>query len=390
MGRVYAVASGKGGVGKTATVANLGAALAGGGYDVVVVDTDLGMGNLGSALGVDPQEAGAHPDAAGASHPAGATIHDVLAGTASTADAVYEGADGVAVVPGSADLDAFGRADPAGLRAVVGALDDYDYVLLDTSAGLSNDSVIPLGVADEVLLVATPDRHALVDTEKTREVAGRLDSPVAGLVLTRVEGDVDAPLLDVVETEVRGRIPEDPEMRAAISAGEPAVVRTPRSPAALAYRRLAADLFDAELAPEDVDPAPAGDEGPPETSGGVETTETEVEASEVETTETEVEASEVETTETAESEVEPGGAEGEPETEPTEPPIIQDAEGGDHIELAGDADAVDEPSADEPADVAAGHETSDERTAADDGESGASRDEEAEEERGGFLKWLLG
>ncbi|MFD1595558.1 AAA family ATPase, partial [Haloplanus litoreus] len=53
MGRVYAVASGKGGVGKTTTVANLGAVLAEAGHETVLVDVDLGMGNLAGALGID-------------------------------------------------------------------------------------------------------------------------------------------------------------------------------------------------------------------------------------------------------------------------------------------------------------------------------------------------
>ena len=147
MGRVYAVASGKGGVGKTTTVANLGTALATAGHDVAVVDCDLAMANLGPALGVDRT---------------GTTLHDVLAGTAPLDAAVHEGPRGLAVVPGATDLAAFARADPDRLSSVLATLRErHDFVLVDTGAGLNTDNVAPLSVADAVLLVSTPDRPAL-------------------------------------------------------------------------------------------------------------------------------------------------------------------------------------------------------------------------------------
>jgi septum site-determining protein MinD len=124
--RVYAVASGKGGVGKTTTVANLGAALAAGGHETVVVDADLGMGNLAGVLGVDPGD--------------GPTVHDVLAGRVTADDAVREGPVGLSVLPASDDLDDFGAATPSNLTTLLDGL-DAETVLVDTSAGLSHDSV---------------------------------------------------------------------------------------------------------------------------------------------------------------------------------------------------------------------------------------------------------
>jgi septum site-determining protein MinD len=234
--RVYAVASGKGGVGKTTTVANLGAVLAAGGHETVVVDADLGMGNLAGSLGVDADE--------------GLTVHDVLAGASMAADARREGPVGLSVLPASDDLDDFGVANPSNLATLLDAL-DADVVLVDTSAGLSHDSVEPLRVVDEVLLVSTPERGALGDTAKTRDVAGRFETPVAGAVVTRTtpETDLNA-VADRLGVPIRGSIPDDPAVSAAAEAGEPLVVAAPDAPATDAYRRLAADLTgDESLAP---------------------------------------------------------------------------------------------------------------------------------------------
>jgi septum site-determining protein MinD len=245
MGRVYAVASGKGGVGKTTTVANLGAVLAAGGHATAVVDADLGMGNLAGVLGVD---AGAGP-----------TVHDVLAGTARVDDAVREGPVGLSVLPASDDLDDFGAADPANLSTLVDGI-DAETVLIDTSAGLSHDSVEPLRVADDVLLVSTPERGALGDTAKTREVADRFGTPVTGAVLTRTTPETDTATAGArLDAPIRGSIPDDPAVSTAAETGEPLVVAAPDAPATDAYRRLAAELTgDDSLAPTDDDGDDAG------------------------------------------------------------------------------------------------------------------------------------
>ncbi|WP_338740952.1 P-loop NTPase [Haloplanus salilacus] len=236
MRRVYAVASGKGGVGKTTTVANLGAVLAAAGHETAVVDADLGMGNLAGVLGIDTH--------------AGPTVHDVLSGAAGVDDAVHEGPVGLSVIPASDDLDDFGAADPANLSALLDVI-DAETILVDTSAGLSHDSVEPLRIADEVLLVSTPERGALGDTAKTRDVVGRFGTTVAGVVLTRTTADTDTATAGArLDAPIRGTIPDDPAVSAAAEAGEPLVVAAPDAPATDAYRRLGADLTgDDSLAP---------------------------------------------------------------------------------------------------------------------------------------------
>jgi septum site-determining protein MinD len=267
MGRVYAVVSAKGGVGKTTTTANLAAALAAAGADVAVVDGDLGMANLAGALGVAAT---------------GPTLHDVLAGDAEVGAATYEGPHGMAVVPGATDLDAFARADPEGLRDVLAELADrYDYVLLDTGAGLSNDTVVPLTYVDEALLVSTTGRDALGDTEKTRQVADRLGVPVAGAVLTRVDpADFDpAAVAAQFDAEVLRTIPDDAVVRRAGDAGEPLTTFAPGSSAAAAYRGLAADLTGESVPRRDADAADGESDDVPEDGDAATDDEASAEAS---------------------------------------------------------------------------------------------------------------
>jgi septum site-determining protein MinD len=263
---VYAVASGKGGVGKTTTTVNLGTALAQQGHSVALVDADLGMANLGGYLGVGEE---------------GRTLHEVLAGEAELEAAVYEVQENLAVVPSGISLKGFANVETAALSDAVDALEGaFDYVLLDIGAGLSHDSVLPLALADAVLLVSTPDPLALTDTAKTREVTERLGGAVAGTVITRAKVadgfDVDA-VEEQIGIPVLSVVPDDDLVHESAEAGRPIVGVEPDSPVAEAYRGLAdivveESLANAPVVPEvaepelelDADPTPeAGSEPDP-------------------------------------------------------------------------------------------------------------------------------
>ncbi|WP_144924614.1 nucleotide-binding protein [Halorubrum salsamenti] len=238
MATVYAVASAKGGVGKTTTTAAVATLLADSGADVVAIDADLGMANLAAAVGVPP---------------GGITLHDVLAGAAEPHDAVHEGPAGLRVVPGAADLDAYAAADPSELRGVVDAFDDADYVFVDAGAGLSHDSTLPLGLADETLLVSTAEQSALGDTEKTRQVTERIGGSVAGAAITRLDPATaasDDPIDAVEQTldaPVIGRIPEDDAVLRAVESSKPLSVFASDAPATRAYRDLTRALTGASI-----------------------------------------------------------------------------------------------------------------------------------------------
>ena len=224
-GQVFAVASGKGGVGKTTTVVNLGVTIRADDHSVALVDADLGMANLATVLGIEHEP----------------TLHDVLAGRSDIGDAIVEQADRFAVVPGSRDLHGFAAADPTRLRDVIDYLADrYDYVIIDTGAGLSHEDLLPLGLADQVLLITTPDPSSVGDTRKVAGFSDILGKAVRGVVVTksRTQGDADA-AAEEFDTELLAAIPDDPKVVESTAKGVPLEVFDPETPAAAAYRTLA-------------------------------------------------------------------------------------------------------------------------------------------------------
>jgi len=149
MVEALAVASGKGGTGKTTSTLALGMALATD-YDVTVIDADTGMANLLFHAGLDDVET---------------TLHDVLIeGGASVHEATYN-RFGMRVVPCGTSLAAFETADPDRLRAAVADLaSDTDVLLLDSPAALgSKSAVLPVVLADRVVVVLQPTIPALSD-----------------------------------------------------------------------------------------------------------------------------------------------------------------------------------------------------------------------------------
>jgi septum site-determining protein MinD len=246
-GQVYAVASGKGGVGKTTTVVNLGVALRVDGHSVALVDADLGMANVAEVLGIDHEP----------------TIHDVLAGEAAVEDAVAESADGFAVVPGDRSLDAYAAADPAELDAVFQHVAGrYDVVLVDTGGGVGYEEVLPLGLVDGVVLVTTPDAAAAGDTRKTAQLVDRLGRTVTGVVVNRGGPDADGgAVADAIGAELLGVVPEDPLLTESSAAGTPVRSANPDAPSVAAFTRVAARLLGEEPEPAEGDGATAAGAG---------------------------------------------------------------------------------------------------------------------------------
>jgi len=234
MVEAFAVASGKGGTGKTTSTLALGMALADE-YDVTVVDADTGMANLLFHAGLADVET---------------TLHDLLVADAdvSVSDAVYR-RFGMRVVPCGTSLDGFAAADPTRLRTVVAELAaDTDVLLLDSPATLaSRSAILPVVLADRVVLVLQPTIPALSDALKVEEYARAYGTGTAGLVYNKVR-DPDA----VERIAERGAqyfdgptlasVPDSDAARSARRAGEPLLAHAPESDAAAAYRRAAANI----------------------------------------------------------------------------------------------------------------------------------------------------
>jgi len=232
MVEAFAVASGKGGTGKTTSTLALGMALAEE-YDVTVIDADTGMANLLFHAGLADVET---------------TLHDVLTDDAPVGAAVYD-RFGLSVVPCGTSLAGFEAADPERLRNVVATLAaDTEVILLDSPATLgSKSAVLPVVLADRVVIVLQPTIPALSDGLKVQEYAHSYGTDTAGTIFNKVADPDD---IDRV-TEKSGRyfegptlatVPDSDAARDARRAGEPLLAHAPGSEAADAYRQAARRL----------------------------------------------------------------------------------------------------------------------------------------------------
>jgi len=150
-GRLIAVASGKGGVGKTWLSVTLAHALARAGRHVLLVDADFGLANVDIQLGLMPR----------------LDLATVLAGTASPADAVMHHDAGFDVLPGRSGATSLASLTPAAvadlLAAIRGLATAYDIVLLDLGSGLDHAVRHLAAAADSLVVVATEEPTSLTD-----------------------------------------------------------------------------------------------------------------------------------------------------------------------------------------------------------------------------------
>jgi len=157
-GRIVAVTSGKGGVGKTFVSANLAAALAQRGERVLVLDADLGLANLDVVLNLFPK----------------ITLHDVFTGKTSLEQAILPAPGGFSVLLAGSGLVEYSRLTPEVrdklLEVIEAVTPRFDRVILDTGAGISDVVLYTVSLADEVLIVATPEPTSLTDAYATIKV----------------------------------------------------------------------------------------------------------------------------------------------------------------------------------------------------------------------------
>jgi len=232
-----AVTSGKGGVGKTTTVANLGLALAKLGVDVTIVDANFTTPDLSLHFGTPATDK---------------TIHHALAGIIPIEQAVHIHKSGLKIVPASLSLDDLKRADYGNLRKIVENIPG-EVVIFDTAAGLGDEMQAVLSVVDKCVLVTNPEWPAITDALKAAIVSESLGASVEGVIINKFKGDKFEPspssIESVLDTPVLAIIPNDDSVRASIATKNPVVISSPSSYAAEAYRKLACDIIGVPYKP---------------------------------------------------------------------------------------------------------------------------------------------
>jgi flagellar biosynthesis protein FlhG len=237
--RVIAVASGKGGVGKTSVSVNLAMSLQNAGQRTLLLDTDLGLANVDVMLGLSPRF----------------TLSDVFAGRCELADTIIEGPGGLLVVPAASGKRHMTELTPAqhvGLVHAFSQLDTaLDVMVVDNAAGISDSVLTFCQAAQDVIVVvcdepaSVTDAYALIKVlsrergvTRVQVLANQVGHPSEGRQLFEKLERVTAKFLDVTLNYL-GAIPRDEWLRRAIQRQEAVVDAFPAAPASMAFREIA-------------------------------------------------------------------------------------------------------------------------------------------------------
>ncbi len=235
--KIIGVVSGKGGVGKTTTVANLGAALFSElNRRVLLVDGNFSTPDLGLHLGI---------------YSFSNTLEDVLRKKIPAAEAIYSNNSGINVMSTSLSTDKPKRPpSTVNLKKVLQGLKKYEWILVDSAPGIGKDTISILKVCDEVLVVTNPELPAINNTLKMIKTAETIGVPVKGVILNKVRGRGYEPSISEIDAvcnaPVIASIPDDVEVIRSISDMNPVVLNAPNSPAAIEFKKLAAHLVGKE------------------------------------------------------------------------------------------------------------------------------------------------
>lgn len=242
--RVIAVTSGKGGVGKTSITANMAVALALGGKRVCIVDADTGLANINIVLGLKPVH----------------TLEDFLEGGMPIEEILMEGPRGIRVVPGASGIVAYADLSRHHQQSLLNGMQhleqQFDYLLIDTAAGIA-DSVIQFVLAAErALLVVSPDPTSLTDAFaltrilKRNHYTGTLhvlvnmaDSEAAARKIYQRFSQAVSKYIHV-ETDWFGHVAADRALVTAVRLQHPVVLVQPEAPASTCLCTLAERLQD--------------------------------------------------------------------------------------------------------------------------------------------------
>ena len=235
MGRIISVVSGKGGVGKTTLVANLGTYLAARGKSVLIVDSNLSGANLG--LHLDLPE----------NYPY--SLNMLLKGEIGKEEAVHRHFLGFDIIPASiVDL----RLNPRRLKHVVKTLArDVDFVIIDSAPGINEEALASVECAGEIILVTTPDMPSIVDILRSKKMAEKRGKSPIGVVVNKMrKEDFEVGpyhIGEIMGLPVIARIPEHKKVRESVAMKTPVVSYSPGSPAAVEMKRLAHFLLGEKL-----------------------------------------------------------------------------------------------------------------------------------------------
>ncbi len=249
--RVFAITSGKGGVGKTAVVANTAVLLARMGKRVLILDADLGLANIDVVFGLAP----------------GRNLNHFFAGEQGLESILTDGPEGIKILPAGSGVQSFTRLDSHQKMRLLEGLEtmnnDFDFVLIDTEAGISENVTYFNTAAQEILVVTTPDPTAITDAYALMKLlSNQYHEKHFNLIVNFIKNEDEA--LDVyrkltmvanryldISIDYIGSIPRDKMMIDAIRKQKVLVQLFPESKTASAFDALARTIVQE---PQSIEP----------------------------------------------------------------------------------------------------------------------------------------
>ncbi|MGB9678704.1 MAG: septum site-determining protein MinD [Thermoanaerobacteraceae bacterium] len=242
MSEVIVITSGKGGVGKTTSTANIGTYLAMKGYKVVLMDTDIGLRNLDVVMGLENRIV--------------YDIVDVVEGQCRLKQALIKDKrfESLYLLPAAQTRDK-SAINPEQMQKLTSDLkEEFDYVIVDCPAGIEQGFKNAIAGADRAVVVTTPEVSAVRDADRIIGLleASEIHDPL--LVINRIKMDMVKrgdmmnieDIIDILAIDLLGVIPDDENIVISTNRGEP-IVTDEKSLAGQAYRNLVERLIGNEV-----------------------------------------------------------------------------------------------------------------------------------------------
>lgn len=233
MKRIIVVTSGKGGVGKTTTAINLGAAINKFGKDVLLIDANLTTPNVGIHLN---------------SPEVPVNLNHVLQKKAYPFEAVYEHESGLKIVPASLSVKELKKIKHNKIKDFKkDFLEISDYVIFDSAAGLGDEALSAIEASDDLIIVTNPEMPAITDALKTIKLAEEMKKNIHGVVITRVRknrSELGPEIVkEMLEVPILGMIPEDTKLQESLRLKDAIIHTHPKSKPSRAYKEIAAKII---------------------------------------------------------------------------------------------------------------------------------------------------
>jgi len=204
----------------------------------VAVDTNLVTPNLALQLGFAPSTT---------------TLHRVLGGEINVNDAIHTHSSGLSIVPAGLTMGPNSTQYTTDFKDALTPLsgNGFDYVLMDCGAGLWGEVLKSVKAANDALIVTNAELPALVDALKAIKISERMGVNILGIIVTKVTGDKyemkDETITGILKNyPILAKIPFDKNVPRSIALRKPLMNYKPNSPAARAYKKLAASLAGEE------------------------------------------------------------------------------------------------------------------------------------------------